>query len=252
MRRHGWAFCLGLFLTGAATAQPPADEDRFPPPPDLPGQVIAQTPGLKTADSDKPKDDKPATLPDLQPAETTAPAPAMPTEPPAPAVAPAAGLLPPPSAAPCPPAAQIARKGHDIGFAEIANWLLFRSHARQSGCYPPPYVPPLYAWFPCEPGKGPCCIGGIPGKPAWLPAAPAVPLTVAVKPVPPTAGNGELPPPGTAIGSELPLGGGMAIGTCAPPLTPFEQIGVGLGFTPGGAPMANPTRQIAPSSWRPR
>ena len=35
-------------------------------------------------------------------------------------------------------------------------------------------------------------------------------------------------------------------------LTSFEKIGDGLGFAPGGAPMAGPTTQVKPSKWRPR
>ena len=69
MRRHGWALSLGLFLSGAAVAQPPADEERFPPPPDLPGEVVGQLPSPRP--TVKVTDAKPETpgvsLPDVMP-----------------------------------------------------------------------------------------------------------------------------------------------------------------------------------------
>ena len=40
MQRHGWTFCLGLLLTGMAAAQPPAEGERYPPAPDLPGVLV--------------------------------------------------------------------------------------------------------------------------------------------------------------------------------------------------------------------
>jgi hypothetical protein len=250
MRRHGWAFCLGLFLTGAATAQPPADEDRFPPPPDLPGEVISQLPGPKAVDATPPKDGRPAPLPDLQPVPYTGTVSAAvaPVEPPPAAVPPVLGMVAP--AAPCPPAAPACRPSCGIGFGDIQEWLLFRSQSRQSGHFVTPYHPPLYAWFPCEPGKGPCCVGGFPAKPGCAVGAAGTPVTVTTPAV--AQGGLPVPNPEVPVAPELPLGGGAPIGKCAEPLTTFEPVGAGLGFTPGRAPMANPTTQIKPSSWRPR
>ena len=43
MKRHGWALGLGLLVSGAALAQPPADSERYPPAPDLPGVVVSKS-----------------------------------------------------------------------------------------------------------------------------------------------------------------------------------------------------------------
>src|SRR5262245_21384403 len=200
MRRPGWAFCLGLFLAGTAAAQPPADEDRFPPAPDLPGQVVAQHSEAMASQTSAPKGANPAALPEFQSAPTADKGSAVP----------ALGMFPPP--APCPPAAPAARKGCSIGFGDIQEWLLFRSRARQSGCYPPAYYPPLYTWFPCEPGKGPCCVGGTPGKPMCLPGAPVAPAMVTPNSTSVTLG--VLPVPEKNAAPESQLGGGAAIGRC--------------------------------------
>src|SRR5262245_53213895 len=44
MGRQGWAFFLGLLVGAAGVAQPPSDAERFPPPPDLPGEVVSHPP----------------------------------------------------------------------------------------------------------------------------------------------------------------------------------------------------------------
>jgi hypothetical protein len=228
MRRHGWALCLGALLTGVAAAQPPANEERFPPAPDLPGQVVSQPPTVPVGDA---KDARPvppaaAPLPDaaLAPYSSTATT----------TVAPVGA-----AAAPCP--APAARKGCDIGWGDIKEWLLFRSNARQSGHFVTPYRPPLIAWFPCEPKRLPCGVGPVIGGPIGPPPAGV--------PVP----EGPLPAPAPAS-TEPPLGGGVAVGKCrdAEVLTTFQPVVPGIGFTPGGAPMANPTTQIKPTSFKPK
>ena len=230
MRRHGWALCLGAILTGTAAAQPPASEERFPPAPDLPGQVVGQLPAAPAGDPTGrgPVPPAAAPLPDaaLAPFSSTATA----------TVAPVG-----PAAAPCP--APVARKGCDIGWGDIKEWLLFRSNARQSGHFVTPYRPPLIAWFPCEPRRPPCGAGPVIGGPIGPPPA--------VMPVP----DGPLPAPTPAAPiSPEPLAGGVAVGKCldAEVLTTFQPVAPGIGFTPGGAPMANPTTQIKPTSFKPK
>ena len=51
-----------------------------------------------------------------------------------------------------------------------------------------------------------------------------------------------------------PLAAGMPVGRCleAEVLTTFLPVAPGVGFTPGVAPMANPTSQIKPTSWKPK
>src|SRR4051812_2351432 len=55
MQRHGLAFCLGLLMTGLAAAQPPADGERYPPPPHLPGVVVGKTTVGKPTNPSPPK-----------------------------------------------------------------------------------------------------------------------------------------------------------------------------------------------------
>jgi hypothetical protein len=232
MRRHGWALCLGAFLTGLAAAQPPANEERYPPAPDLPGQVVGQIP---TAPVNDVKDAKPVAppagpLPDavIAPYNSTATATVAP-------VGPAA-------TAPCP--APAARSGCHIGIGDLTEWLCFQSKARQSGHFVTPYRPPLFTWFPCEPKRPPCGVGPVIGAPVNLPPA--------VLPAP----DGALPAPGTAgpTSTDPALGGGVTVGKCldAEVLTTFQPVAPGIGFTPGVAPMANPTTQIKPTSFKPK
>jgi hypothetical protein len=255
MRRHGWAFCLGAILAGAAAAQPPADEERYPPAPDLPGVVVGQLPPPRTVDGPKeapkdapkaepkamPKDARPAVpAPDvtLVPNGSTPATPVIPVEPvPAPA---AAGMFPPPAGC-CP----TARSGCHIGLTDIREWFCFHSKARQTSHYVTPYRPPLYAWFLCDkptaPGAGPAFAGTI-TKSAIAPA----PLTAGIA-------DDESVPTGEEVPAPL-LGGGVPIGKCldAEVLTNFQPVNPGLLFTPGAAPTANPTSQVKPSSFRPK
>src|SRR5262249_44765296 len=149
----------------------------------------------------------------------------------------------PASAAPCPTPA--ARSGCHIGLGDLQEWLCFRSKARQSGHFVTPYRPPLITWFPCEPKNGPCGVGPFVGGPLLPPPAMGLP-----------APDGSLPMPGPTvpISPESALGGGVAVGKCldAEVLTTFQPVAPGIGFTPGGAPMANPTTQIKPTSFKPK
>jgi hypothetical protein len=142
----------------------------------------------------------------------------------------------------------VAKAGCGIGLGDVTEWLLFRSKSRQSGHFITPYRPPLQAWFPCEPRVGGCgvggagCVGGVPG--------PVIPGTSI--PVPP--GGLPTPAPADPTSAGPPLPGGMAVGKCldAEVLTTFVPVAPGLGFTPGVAPMANPTSQVKPTSWKPK
>jgi hypothetical protein len=229
MRRHGWALYLGL-LAGPAMAQSPVDSERYPPPPELPGVVVGQMRGVTTAvASQKPV---PGVL------STTATSAVAPVETGLPLDLPAASLPAPPAAVPpapgCPAPAPASKCGAGIG--SISDWLTFKSRARQSGHFVPPYRPPLLAWFPCEPRwphYGPAVMPGC-AAPCGVPIGPAP--TIADAP-------GSMSPPAA-----------IRLPSCPDKeaLTSFEKINDGLGFVPGGAPMAGPTTQVKPSTWRPR
>lgn len=226
MRRHGWTFCLGLLVGGPALAQPPADTERFPPAPDLPGVVVSQPAGgrpVATAgpvsirsSSYKPSD-APAPLP--LPAVKSSPylpvATVVSAQVATPVVKPVAEF------APCAPAAACAAPAcGGGGHGNVMDWLCFRSQVRDWGCVPKKYVPPLQAWFPCTPKAG-CS-------------------TCA-------------PPIGIPFDAALPAGkpGSMIEGTEPPPAPP--KRGDGLSFDRGAAPMAAPTTQTGiRSSWKPK
>jgi len=231
MRRHGWALYLGLLAGGPAAAQPPASGEHYPPPPDLPGVVVGQMrgsppPATSATQRTSLKPETPAATTGIEPVEPGAPVEGMPVG----APVTAATLPPGPS---CPAAPPGGKCGAGIG--SFQDWLTFKSRARQSGHYVPPYRPPLIAWFPCEPGYG--------YGPRVAPAC-AVPAVVPIGPAP--------------VNSPVPSVTGPPAALCVPTcpdkeaLTSFEKIGDGLGFAPGGAPMAEPTTQVKPSKWRPR
>ena len=171
MRRHGWAFCLGLLVGGPAAAQPPAAGELPPPAPDLPGVVIAQAKGsrpLAAADALPPTAEpaaEPGTLSIPDGPRTTAIALA---DPGAPAVPPPAdGPMPiavgGPGAPPCPtPAAGPGCAKPTFG--SVLDWCTFQSKSRQSGHFITPYRPPLIAWFPCERKCGSCVPWTVPGN----------------------------------------------------------------------------------------
>jgi len=247
MRRHGWAFCLGAILAGTAAAQPPAGEDRFPPAPDLPGELVGQLPAPK----DAPKTEEPKAQPKeakpIPPSADVTVVPnagtkSVPVTPVEPAPVPATGMFPQAPTTCCPPA----RSGCNIGYGDVKAWLSFHSTARQSGHYVTPYRPPLYTWFPCQPKPlpavaAPACAGCA----ANGPPAPA-PLAVGVV-------DGESVPTGEGLPA-APLGGGVPIGKCfeSEVLTSFQPVNPGLLFTPGTAPMANPTTQVKPTAFKPK
>lgn len=184
MRRHGWALCLGLLLGGTAAAQPPADLERYPPAPDLPGKAVgrpsprpvATAAGLPT----RPGGVKPAGGQAPAAPPTSGPAPGYPATPtvtitqpaepppdakaldapkaaetPKAADAPAKPAADAPAVTAAPPASACAPEGPYtmVGCScvwRIKDWLCFRSRSRQSGCYPsqpwPPFLQPC-----CEP-----------------------------------------------------------------------------------------------------
>jgi hypothetical protein len=224
MRRQGWALCLGLFVGGTVAAQPPATGGRNPPAPQMPGEVIAQTPGNRPVTTAA----WPTKSSAVKPAQAVADAP-RPPSPPAVSGTPITATVGPvggsPAMEPLPPAPP-GSASPDAGscwggHGGCREWLLFRSHARQSGHYVTPYTPPLLAWFPCEPRNGPC---GLPGAPVCA------------------GGAGQMPPGHPAPGCPA---------VDAPP--PFIKTGDGLSFSPGGAPMANPTTQVSSKThWRPK
>jgi hypothetical protein len=223
MRRHGWTFCLGLLVGGPALAQPPADTERFPPAPDLPGTVVSKPAGgrpVATAGplpvrstSLKPSD---APLPP-EPAKSAKPGPYVPVA--------NAVMAPPAPPAPVPPPAPCASPGCASGdHGSIIDWFCYRSKVRDWGCVPKKYVPPLQAWFPCHPKPG-CATCP---TPVGIAVETAVPVG---KPAPGSVPETPKEPP-------------------APP--PVKQLG-GVSFESGAAPMAMPTTQTnVRSSWRPK
>jgi hypothetical protein len=253
MRRHGWAFCLGLFLSGAAVAQPPADEDRFPPPPDLPGEVVGQLPSPRPTAKVTQKDAKPAApapLPDVAPTpfSGTVKATVIPVDPLV-APAPATACNQPP---PC--STTVGHSGCCISLGDLKEWALFRSNARQSGKFVPPYRPSVFAWLPCDAPNGGCGVYRLNGKAGCSTCASGTPLPVGVlnsteKPAMNAANMPTVP-----VTLEPPLAGGNPVGKCADSdvLTSFQPVNPGLGFVPGAAPMANPTTQVKASNWKPR
>jgi hypothetical protein len=231
-------------MSGTAAAQPPTHVEQSPSPPDLPGVVVAQSPGSP-----------PSARVEVAPFTDRAPRPPAALEPaplafdgtmPLPGT-PVSGTLPFPGdaatiGAPCPAPAGgpgCAKRG----FGSIDAWLMFRSRARQSGHYLTPYVPPLQAWFPCEPRRG-VWVSSCAGVPGPLPCP-----TVAVPPPMMVAPGPAAPlPPGVPVSPET---------ACPGPETDvllgFKKVGDGLNFAPGVAPMSDPTKQLhRVSHWRPK
>jgi hypothetical protein len=256
MQRQGWAFCLGLLVAGLAAAQPPADGERYPPAPDLPGVVVSQNGGGKPvgkAAQDRPKvigvqADEPAPAPRSLDAEPKAAGPAVTTEPvestPAKPAIPVEGKTCPSTDKGCKTGCASGASSSCCSVAKITEWLTFRSHARQHGCYVPPYRPPLIAWFTCDP-KCP------PGQCAVIPPRPLAP--------PPDA---PLPPPSPATPTPKTPAATKTETAPLPEPTPAPvvedlpgaiRVDTGLRFSPGAAPMAKPTTQLEKvSNWRPK
>jgi hypothetical protein len=242
MRRQGCALFFGLLVGGAAIAQPPADLERYPPAPELPGVVVGKTPSDRPVVSAspltvrrtslKPTESEPGPLSDkaLPPAssrEVTA------------TIAPTESNSPTSEvAATCPATPAKCAKSCTGG---IIDWLCFRSKARQSGCLIPPYMPPLQAWFPCDPHKGGCASCAAGAKACCT--APAATATGPVV-IPPTTleypiKTGEEPGKTEVKGPDEKSG--------------FRPVDVGLSFAPGAAPTSSPTTQTdRVSTWRPK
>lgn len=246
MQRHGWAFCLGLLAIGAAAAQPPADLERYPPAPNLPGVVIGQTATTIQAADKTDKTATPAGELPFEPIQQPKDKPAAPKE----TVLPDATAVPPtalPAKTAC--AGPVCKPSCGAGCCErIAAWLLHRSRAKQSAHYPSPYTPPLHAWFPCEPRAGcggKCDAGIVHGAPTVIPPTDVTPLPPPAV-MPPKSPVTALPAPHEPKSPAIPEPTSEL-----PPS--FQGVNVGVKFTPGAAPMAKPTTQTEKvSNWRPK
>ena len=233
MRRHGWAVCLGIFWGGTALAQPPAEAERFPLAPDLPGAVVSKVAASPTSGGRpvvtathlpmavvalKPSDTVPPTTPLGLPVQAAHPVPY--TNIVTTSVVPLAVGTPTPSA-PCPTVGPRCASG--AGGSKLIEWLTFQSKSKQEGCVPTPYRPSLQAWFPCDPRAG-ACVAATAGGCATNAAKPAI------------------------------VAGSYGAKTAAPvaivpvetdPLQDFRRITGEVSFTPGTAPMAAPTRPVS-------
>lgn len=276
MMRHGWALGLGFLVSGAALAQPPADSERYPPAPDLPGMVVSKTQKGRPVGKVVPIAVSDGTQILAEPAQVPK---TLEKTPEAPLPAPATTIAKPtiPVDAPAVPV-PCARPTHWLGrgtgkhwdcVSRFQNWLCFRSRATQNGCYVTPYRYPLQAWFDCDPkqGQGTCatCASANPphsGKhhqvvPNWTPVVvEPMPVPAVIPPPPekimPPVKPPTVPMPKSGVLAPLPV----------PPTPPrleidlpsgFQQVDVGLSFTPGVSPMAKPTTQTERvSKWRPK
>jgi hypothetical protein len=245
MQRHGWAFCLGLLAIGSAAAQPPADLERYPPAPDLPGVVVGQSATtIQAAD----KSAKPATPPGELPFEPIHPPKDKPTPKEGDPTTIPTTTLPAPSNGVAGPVCNSPSCCSTGCIDKLKAWLLHRSRAKQSGHYITPYRPPLHAWFPCEPNGnckgGNCQNGTVTVAPTVIPPTDVSPLPPpAVMPKTPVTVMPEPRRPEAPVvvepRSDLPPG--------------FQSVDVGVKFCPGVAPMAKPTTQTEKvSKWRPK
>ncbi len=258
MRRHGWAFGLGLFVNSAAIAQPPADSERYPLAPDLPGVVVGQSQygrpvGKVVAiggQGEKQVLAEPAPVPKAieRDRETAAPAPADKLAIPAEAM----------------PGYPRPTQGLGLGTGmhldcvhRLQEWLCFRSRAK-AGYYVTPYNYPLQAWFPGDPKQK--SFSQFPS--VEIPAtgkhhhSTTITRQEVVNPspvvIPPTSEKTmPMPTPktglhGPSIRPTAPAGEGDL-----PP--GYQKVNVGLSFTPGVAPISKPTTQTdRVSNWRPK
>jgi hypothetical protein len=255
---------FALFRGGAAQAQLPPEAERFPQAPALPGGEVVSKP-LGTARpvahgvalNIKPAmavEDLP--LPSVPPKPTAnyVTATVMPVAPPA---SPYAHIVSPhpgdPNCAPCTknpcptgcPSAGCSTCGAcktcpqfgmgDIDLSKHKEWLKFQSTSRHEGCQTSQGQPALHTWFNCKPKWGSC--GGVSGcatgcntgcQTGGTHAVPQ-PMTVASPYGHPTAapilGHAEAIPPAKVAEDTL---------------SSFRTINGGIGFTPGGSPMAAP------------
>ncbi len=229
MRRHGWALSLGLLFGGTIAAQPPADSERFPPAPELPGTIVSKPVGgarpvasvgqvpVRTASR------RTSEL-DLTPKVESKPRPYSPI------VTATSAAIETPLEKSIEPAATPTKHGaagwdgpkwHSGDHGDFSAWLKFRSQSKGPGCVPTPFTPSLQAWFPCDAKKS-CC-----------------------------------PTNSTVVGSnEMPASQGKVVGTLIAPEPDVKpeprKVSEGLSFTSGAAPMAAPTTQTGKSTWRAR
>lgn len=182
MKRRIWALCLGVVTGSSAMAQPPAETERYPLAPEMPGTVVSKpVPGARPTATVTEMQIKPAAFqnpatPFVQQAPVvtatqlpysttitaqTAPIGSMPARPittvtqgsvmpvngvSMPMVAPMnAGVMMP--SATCAPGTECAG---GLEGSKLAEWLKFQSTSKQTGHYPPAATPPLTAWFPCK------------------------------------------------------------------------------------------------------
>jgi hypothetical protein len=266
MRRQGWALCLGMFLGGSVLAQPAPQEERFPPAPDLPGVVVSKPTG-KTDGTVKPLTVQRASSNVTQ--TPTLPAPLVTT--PVPStntitttvvpVTPNAISIPATPCETCPtsvyqhcPQPGCATPGQ---MSHLPSWLTFRSQAKHSGKVPTPYAPPIYAWFPpgCvtnKPGAGACatpygpCATGHCGTTVIPPMQyPVMQYPTTTLPVPQSVGPQPIYTTPTQIPNTLPTPAPITTPAETDPLAGFRKINDGLSFTPGGSPMAAPTKPVS-------
>lgn len=266
MRRQGWAFCLGMFVSGSAWAQPPASDERFPPAPSLPNGVVVSKPS--TPEKNKEVTVTPFAVQRASLQVTEAPLPPLPspTTPVTTTMVPytntVTAISTPLATANCGPTcatptcttpnyAPHSSVGH---MTHLPDWLKFRSQAKQSGHVPSSYTPPLYAWFPpgCVTNKpsaqaGSHCATGHCGStmiPQGTIAMPhSTPITVPGLPTPLPHATSVVPTPNQAMIPYTP-----APSNTAPEsdhLAGFRKVNDGLLFTPGGSPMAAPVKPVS-------
>ena len=274
MKRQAWALCLGVVFGGTSLAQPPAEAERYPQAPEMPGTIVSKPTGAA-----RPT----ATVTEMQIKPVQFQNPAQPTVPPvltatqlpygttvtaqvAP-ISPVSGRLPVPQGPLVPVNGMIATPvtmtggmstpacapgtdctGADAG--KLAEWLRFQSTSKQTGHYPPAATPPLTAWFPCK-SQGGCSTyaapkancangncGGIIQPAGLLPAMPAAAAPNVVMPVQNVEGRMMQGSPALTQPSfqkVVPAGSP----TMADPLTNFRKMD-GMSFTSGWAPTTAP------------
>lgn len=257
MQRHGWAFCFVLLLTGLAAAQPPADLERYPPAPTLPGSVVGQSFPAKAAGKPLPagptvvstQSNEPAPTPRALDGEPFPTGPSI-TATTQPVEAPPAAPPSPTNDTKCKGNAKSCKSGgcSSSCLQRVIDWCTFHSNARQHGCYPSPYRPPLQAWFPCNPNGAPCARCGS-GNMGALTPGPVISAPEAPLPTPNPAMPGAPGDPGGATRKAPAVSAEPVVDG----LPGAIRVDTGLLFSPGGAPMAKPTTQLEKvSTWRPK
>lgn len=142
---------------------------------------------------------------------------------------------------------------------QLTNWFKFQSTSKQTGFYAAPYTPPLQAWFPCKESKGGCgtpamagCANGNCAQPQLAGQAPMLPVAIvpgmSQQPVHPNVVpvyNVEMVPVGPYGATAMPAPKLQPVPMVpqVDPLANFRKL-EGVSFTPGGSPMAAPTRAM--------